>query len=114
MATYKQPCVHCGAFIDRDVRLCPKCGSMSPFGYLCPSCNRPIEKGTPVCAGCGRPLYVPCPSCGQQTFVQEKCEGCGAGLIFYCFIKRCGGLLFFQNTNCTLWVKKIDGNVGKK
>lgn len=109
MATYKQLCVQCGEFIDRDARLCPKCGSRSPFGYLCPSCNRPIQKSSPVCAGCGRPLYVACPSCGQQTFVAETCEQCGAGLMIYCENKRCGALQFFQNTKCTVCGKKIKG-----
>ena len=107
MATYKQPCIHCREFIDRDVRICPKCGSMNPFGYFCPTCNRPVVKGAPVCAGCGRPLYVPCPSCGQLTFVQEKCERCGAGLMVYCENKRCGALQFFQNAKCTVCGKKL-------
>ncbi len=51
MATYKQPCLHCGEFIERDSRLCPKCHSRSPFGYHCPTCLKPIEKGQAVCSG---------------------------------------------------------------
>ena len=33
MASYKQPCVHCGEFIDRDARLCPKCNT-EPYYIL--------------------------------------------------------------------------------
>ncbi|MDR1205453.1 MAG: zinc ribbon domain-containing protein [Peptococcaceae bacterium] len=79
MATYKQPCLHCGEFIERDARLCPKCHSRSPFGYHCPFCMRDIQKGQAVCDRCGRSLYVVCPTCGQQTFAGEWCETCGAG-----------------------------------
>ncbi len=113
MASYKQPCIHCGAFIETDARVCTGCGSRSPFGYLCPTCNRPVQKGQTLCAGCGRPLYVSCPTCGQQTFVQERCERCGAGLMVYCENKRCGALQFFQNEKCTVCGKKIKG-VGRK
>ena len=75
MASYKQTCIHCGMLVDRDVRVCSACGSRSPFGYLCPSCLRPVEKGQPLCAGCGRPLYVACPFCGKPTFVSSADRG---------------------------------------
>ena len=107
MATYKQPCVHCGTFIDRDARFCPKCASRSPFGYLCPTCLRPVEKGSAVCAECGRPLYVICPACQKQTFVDDKCEQCGASLMIRCQNPRCGELQFFENTKCTACGKKL-------
>jgi len=107
MATYKQPCLHCGELIDRDARFCPRCASRSPFGYACPACLRPIEKGQPLCAGCGRPLYIACPACGGQTFVGDKCEQCGAGLLVQCTNKRCGQYQFFENANCTACGKKI-------
>ena len=81
MAGYKQPCIHCGTFIDSDARFCIGCGSMSPFGYHCPTCNRPIQKGQSVCSGCARPLYVVCPACGQENAPGTKfCGGCGARL----------------------------------
>ncbi|NLB61083.1 MAG: hypothetical protein GX802_01450 [Clostridiales bacterium] len=70
MATYKQTCIHCNTLIDRDARFCPTCQSSSPFGYLCPTCVRPIQKGQAICAGCGRHLYVVCPLCSGNTFVQ--------------------------------------------
>ena len=85
---------------------------MSPFGYLCPTCLRPIQKGQMACAGCARPLYVPCPYCGKPTFVQEKCEHCGSGLMICCENKRCGVLQFFQNTKCTACGKKIKAKIG--
>ncbi len=107
MAFYKQPCIHCGQLLDSDARLCAKCGSHSPFGYACPSCLRVIEKGDAVCSGCGRPLYVPCPYCGEQTFVQETCEKCGKSLMVRCENVRCGQMHFFQNSKCTACGKKI-------
>ena len=113
MATYKQPCFHCGGLIDRDVRLCPKCQSRSPFGYRCPSCGRDIEKGQAVCSGCGRPLMVICPTCGQGTFADERCEKCGAGLMIQCTNPRCGELQFFENDICTACGKKIKKAKGR-
>ena len=113
MASYKQPCMHCGAFIDADAHLCISCGSMSPFGYLCPSCNKPIQKGQFLCSGCGRELYTICPSCGGRTFVQERCEACGAGLMVYCSNRRCEALQFFENTKCTVCGKKIKNRLGR-
>lgn len=107
MASYKQACMHCAALVDRDVRFCPSCGSQSPFGYLCPACLRPVLKGQPLCAGCGRTLYLICPFCEKQTFVQERCEQCGKSLMVTCGNKRCGVLQFFQNTKCTACGKKI-------
>ena len=107
MASYKQPCVHCGTLIDRDSRFCPTCASSSPFGYLCPTCLRPVERTQAVCSGCARPLYIPCPHCKQQTFVGERCDCCGKPLMVRCTNKRCGVPQFFQNTRCTACVKKI-------
>ena len=107
MALYKQPCIHCGAFIEADTRVCTSCGSYSPFGYLCPTCHRTIQKGQTLCSGCGRALYVACPFCGKETFVQEKCEKCGESLMIRCDNTRCGELQFFQNTKCTACGKKI-------
>jgi RNA polymerase subunit RPABC4/transcription elongation factor Spt4 len=108
MASYKQPCVHCGEFIERDARLCPKCGSRSPFGYHCPSCLKEIQKGQAVCAGCGRPLTVTCPICGGQTFAGgDKCDACGKSLLIRCENKRCGEPQFFENVKCTVCGKAI-------
>lgn len=112
MAAYKQPCIHCGKLIESDARICIFCGSMSPFGYLCPSCSRPVSKGQAMCAGCMRPLYVTCPTCGKNTFVQERCEACGSGLMVYCENKRCNSLQFFQNTKCSVCGKKIKVRIG--
>ena len=108
MASYKQPCIHCGTFIESDSRFCPACQSGSPFGYLCPTCLRPIQKGQSVCSSCGRPLAVPCPNCGEQTFVQDRCEQCGGTLMIRCPNPRCGAPQFFENTKCTACGKKIE------
>lgn len=110
MASYKQPCLHCGAYIERDSRFCPACQSGSPFGYLCPACSRPIEKEQPRCSGCGRALTITCPACKKQTFVQEKCEQCGAALMVSCQNPRCGAQQFFENEKCTACGKKIKSN----
>jgi RNA polymerase subunit RPABC4/transcription elongation factor Spt4 len=108
MATYKVPCVHCGEMVERDSRLCPKCGSRSPFGYRCPGCLREIRRGDLVCAGCGRRLMTACPYCGGQTFVgAENCGVCGRTLMILCENKRCGQLQFFENTRCTACGKPI-------
>lgn len=107
MAFYKQPCIHCGRFIEKDARFCPYCQSGSPFGYLCPSCLNPIEKGQRVCSSCGRSLYINCPKCGKQTFVQERCEACGTSLMILCQNPRCGVMQFFENTKCNACGKKI-------
>ncbi len=107
MASYKQPCIHCGTLIERDSHFCPTCGSHSPFGYLCPTCLKPIQKNQKVCSGCGRPLYVACPACGKLTFVQETCEQCGKSLMIHCQNRRCQALQFFENRKCTACGKLI-------
>lgn len=113
MASYKQPCLHCGSYIDADCRFCPACRSDSPFGYLCPTCLRPIAKTQSVCAGCGRSLRVPCPFCGEATFVQGTCERCGKSLMRRCENPRCGVMQFFENTKCTACGKKLRQNDGR-
>ena len=108
MATYKQPCIHCGEFIERDSRLCSRCGSRSPFGYSCPSCLKTVERNQALCSGCGKPLNITCPYCGQTTFVSEKCGVCGKSLMIACENKRCGQLQHFENKLCTACGKSID------
>ena len=107
MASYKRPCIQCGAYIEPDSRFCPSCQSHSPFGYLCPVCLRPVEKSQTICSGCGRPLYTSCPASGKQTFVQGKCEQCGDALMIPCQNPQCGAPQFFENTKCTACGKKI-------
>ena len=114
MSSYKEPCMHCGTLVDRDIRFCPKCGSHSPFGHLCFSCLRPISKDDERCAGCGRSLYINCPNCGQPTFADETCEQCGKSLMVPCINKRCGTMQFFQNQTCTNCGKSIKTKLGKK
>jgi RNA polymerase subunit RPABC4/transcription elongation factor Spt4 len=107
MASYKKQCLHCGNFIETDVRFCPFCSSQSPFGYLCPDCLRPVQKMQELCSGCGRSLYIDCPHCKERTFVQEKCENCSKSLMVRCTNKRCKVMQFFQNKRCTACGKKI-------
>lgn len=108
MATYKQPCLHCRTFIERDSRFCPACGSGSPFGYICPTCRSPIGKEQKVCSSCGRQLRVICPYCGKETFVGEECEHCKGSLMKICPNPRCGERQFFQNVKCTACGKRLD------
>ena len=107
MAEYKQPCIHCDTYIDRDARFCPKCGSNTPFGYLCPTCLKPISKDDMLCSGCGRNLRITCPVCDGDTFVGEKCDVCGVSLLIKCPNERCGQKQFYQNEKCTACGKKI-------
>ncbi len=114
MASYKQTCIHCGKLVVRDARFCDGCGSQSPFGYLCPACLLPVEKGQTFCHGCGRTLYITCPFCGKRSFAGERCECCGNSLMLRCLNKRCGVMQFFENTRCTACGKKIKSMLGKK
>ena len=107
MATYKQPCIHCGTFIDRDARFCLNCASRSPFGYQCPTCLSAIQREQFICGQCGRSLVVACPHCGEQTFVDAHCERCRGSLLIPCKNPRCGDMQFFQSTKCTACGKKI-------
>lgn len=107
MASYKQPCQHCGNLIDSDARYCTFCFSRSPFGYQCPACFKRIEKGQRLCSSCGHPLYVACPHCGQETFVDDRCDQCGQSLLFQCPNSLCGQMQFFMNTTCTACGKPI-------
>ena len=108
MATYKQPCIHCGEMVERDSRLCPRCASRDPFGFHCPTCLKVIERGYALCPGCGRSLVAICPFCGAQTFAgSEKCDACGKLVMIRCENNRCGELQFFENTKCTACGKAI-------
>jgi len=108
MATYKQPCIHCGEMIERDSRYCAKCASSSPFGYHCPGCLKDIKRGDTVCSGCGRPLLTKCPFCGAPVFAgSERCGICSRSVMICCENKRCNQLQFFENTKCTVCGKSI-------
>jgi len=113
MATYKQPCIHCDTMIDRDARICINCLSRNPFGYHCPTCMKPIEKGQVACSNCTRVLYVNCPICGAQTFVGERCDACKVSLLVQCSNPRCEQMQFFQNEKCTACGKKLKDPVNK-
>jgi len=114
MGTYKQPCVHCGNWLDTAEEMCPHCGSATPFGFTCPTCLHAINPSDALCPGCGRPLYVPCPYCGQPTFVQEVCQHCGGMLMVRCDNTRCNAVQFFQNTKCTACGAKLKGKLPTK
>ena len=108
MATYSKPCIQCGQMVPGDAHICPYCASRSPFGYNCPNCLNPIQRGQLVCASCGKGLSTSCPYCGGQTFVgSEKCDACGKSLMIRCENSRCCELQFFENAVCTVCGKKI-------
>lgn len=110
MAFYKQPASTVARSSTGTSASALPAGAAAPFGYLCPACLRPIEKGQARCQGCGRVLYTVCPKCGSQTFVQEYCERCGAPLMRLCPNSRCGALQFFENEKCTVCGKKTKFN----
>jgi len=112
MATYKQPCINCGTLIDGGDHVCPKCGSRSPFSYLCPKCLKPIQRGDVLCSGCGRPLNTACPYCHQPVFVGDSaCPYCRGSLLILCENKRCREPQFFENTKCTACGKPIKHSI---
>ncbi len=107
MAGYKQPCIYCHSFIPREANFCLHCGASFPFGSRCPGCLHAVDKKQSFCSGCGRPLYLPCPFCSQETFVGDRCEACGKSLLVPCHNPRCDGWLFFQNRKCTACGKRL-------
>jgi hypothetical protein len=108
MAIYQQPCAHCGGLVQRDARVCPRCASRHPFGFLCPACLRPVGRDDRLCSGCGRPLVCACPFCGAAAFAPaERCEACGQALTVVCENKRCGQRQFFENAKCTVCGHRI-------
>ncbi|MDR0983630.1 MAG: zinc ribbon domain-containing protein [Ruminococcus sp.] len=106
MATYKQPCINCGEFIDRNSNYCPKCQTANPFVFQCAFCKRQIEQGDKICGGCGKSLSIFCPKCGEELFATLNCVKCGEKLI-YCTNPKCGALNSFQNKKCEVCKKKI-------
>ena len=98
------PHTECTEFTDWEVNFEPTCTEVGQKYRFCLECGTKIEL-------LGENEMI-CPSCGKNTFVQEKCEHCGAGLMVYCENKRCGALQFFQNTKCTACGKKIKAKIG--
>ncbi|MCD1294612.1 hypothetical protein CUJ83_06310 [Methanocella sp. CWC-04] len=90
MAGYKHPCVYCDKLVPPDARICPFCGKADPAGPIrCPVCRNPIEKGWKLCSHCGLPLWITCQKCGKETFLEIKCESCGAPFIEVCPNPKC-------------------------
>jgi len=114
MATYKQPCIHCGELVDTSARSCPKCGSHSLFGYACPACLHAVQPDWQTCPGCGRNLTIVCPHCGGPTFAGETCQRCGESLMVTCANTRCGQAQFFENKHCTACGRKITAKLTTK
>ncbi|MCL2491439.1 MAG: zinc ribbon domain-containing protein [Coriobacteriia bacterium] len=108
MASYKKPCIQCGAFVDGNVEYCPGCGTSTPFSYHCPYCKRQVTEFENVCATCGKPLRVNCPSCGKPTFTgRTTCQSCGGSLMVTCPNSRCGKDQFYALTKCSECGKKL-------
>jgi RNA polymerase subunit RPABC4/transcription elongation factor Spt4 len=101
MATYMQPCIHCGHLVDSGENHCPNCTSSHPFTLVCPQCRQSVTATQAVCPDCGRGLYIACPHCGGRTFAQEFCQLCNRPLTVTCPNKACRDRQFYQNTRCT-------------
>jgi hypothetical protein len=85
MAGYKHPCAYCGKLVPPDANICPYCGKGTPTGPLkCPRCRDTVEKDFKLCAHCGLPLHINCPTCGKETFFGQQCDVCGASLLVTC------------------------------
>lgn len=107
MALFKKPCKHCGELVESDALVCPNCTRHNPLVDRCFNCNREITRNNKVCSGCGRPVYLACPVCKATTFMQDRCDVCGANLMIKCTNKRCGVDQFFNTIKCNACGKKI-------
>ena len=93
--------------IDVDSGFCPACGSIGPFADHCPACSRIIDRGSRICPGCGRGLFITCPECKGGTFVGDRCDSCGVCLVIRCPNPRCAAPQFFENEVCRVCGGKI-------
>lgn len=80
----------CGAEVSRDHTYCPVCGKKlpkrsAPDGLHCPSCNRPVEKGTKFCPYCGTEIVNKLEGncvCGEPlTPGNRYCTKCGREVV---------------------------------
>lgn len=74
------PCAFCGADMNRDDAVCPKCGKQAP--QPCPNCGKPVA-GDKVkfCPECGQSLAKTCGKCGTVIGGNTKfCPDCGSKL----------------------------------
>lgn len=107
MASEKKQCMHCNTLIESVSKFCPECGSRTPFILRCPDCLREVIREDTECVCCGRKLIIKCPVCGKDTFVLDRCEKCGANFLIQCPNKRCGEMVFFQNSSCTMCGRRL-------
>ena len=74
MATHKQPRIHCAALIERDCRLCPKCGAKNALTVrFCNNCGQNLTQAAQPSGQCA--------ACGAQNPPSTKfCGECGIKL----------------------------------
>ena len=59
MASYKQPCIHCGTFIESDSRFCPDVKAEALLGISAPPACAPSKKANlSAPAAAGRLLFL--------------------------------------------------------
>lgn len=59
----------------------PPAAAAGPSALICPSCQKPVEKGFTYCPHCGTALQPVCKNCGKSVDAAWKvCPYCGATL----------------------------------
>ena len=90
MLGYQQPCRYCDELIPPMSETCPQCGRVNPHTQRCPRCRNPVRRNWVSCSGCGLPLKISCPFCGEETFFGDYCDACDARLVVRCSDEKCG------------------------
>lgn len=78
-------CNNCGTIFSRNSKFCPECGdTYEPCIY----CGADLNKGASVCTVCGKEVPKPCNKCGTkiENSNTKFCPECGESLI-----KKCSG-----------------------
>ena len=85
MAGYKHPCAYCGKLVNRTRTFARTAVKELRRGHFkCPRCRNTVERDFKLCAHCGLPLHIICPTCGKETFFGAQCDVCSTSLLVTC------------------------------
>lgn len=62
---------------------------MAGLNSKCPMCRQPVGITDRICSQCGALLYIVCPSCSRETFIQSNCRYCRSSLYGVCLNENC-------------------------